>query len=64
MASDPVNYSVYLKTDHDAQSNVSNVKLENSEKQPEISASVREIYEFGKGNDCPWRDKYVYEYEE
>ena len=37
-----MNYSVYLKTDHDAQSNVSNVKLENSEKQPEISASVRE----------------------
>ena len=42
MASDPVNYFVYFKTDHDAQSNVSNVKLENSEKQPEISASVRE----------------------
>ena len=42
MASDPASSCVYFKTEHEAHGNVSNVKLENSEKQPEISASVRE----------------------
>ena len=40
MASDPASSCVYFKTEHEAHGNVS--KLENSEKQPEISASVRE----------------------